>query len=213
MSRLSTAVQAGEQRRRPRPQPPARLGGSPRGISINIGTPPVWGPGLPTWKRGTLSSERFRTWTRSCAHRLPRRICGGVGGAFPPLGQELSPEPPARRCELSLRAGYSGVCGVMAQTGIIISSGYRRGRGGPERRDQRPRRSRSPCAGPKSCAFSPRLPCSCYPLGLRIAGGLRSPMAPTWALGQNFVQPLVSRLKMGTPNMTQEPVQTKGQSL
>lgn len=74
------------------------------------------GPGLPTWKRGTLSSERFGTWTRSCAHRLPRRICGGVGGAFPPLGQELSPEPPARRCELSLRAGYSGVCGVMAQT-------------------------------------------------------------------------------------------------
>lgn len=173
----------------------------------------MWGPGLSTWKRGTLSSERFRTWTRSCAHRLPRRICGGVGGAFPPLGQELSPEPPARRCELSLRAGYSGVCGVMAQTGIIISSGYRRGRGGPERRDQRPRRSRSPCSGPKSCAFSPRLPCSCYPLGLRIAGGLRSPMAPTWALGQNFVQPLVSRLKMGTPNMTQEPVQTKGQSI
>lgn len=102
----------------------------------------------------------------SCAHRLPRRTCGGVGGAFPPLGQESCLLSPQRGDgELSLRARWSGVCGGMAQTGIIIASGYRWGRGGPERRARRPKENREPMFWPQILCILIPLPCFYYPRG------------------------------------------------
>ena len=165
-SLLSTAAQAGE--RRPRPQLPAGPGGSPRDISINFGTP-LRGPGLPTWKRGTLSADRFRTglWElRPPAHPQDlRRGRRGRRGLPAPGSRELSPESPARRCELSLRARCSGVSGVRAQTGIIIASGYRWGRGGPERRARRPKETREPMFWPQILCILIPLPYFYYPRG------------------------------------------------
>lgn len=71
----------------------------------------------------------------------------------------------------------------MAQTGIIISSGYRWGRGGLERRDQRPKENPEPVFWPQILCILTPTALLLLPLGLRIADGPRSPMAPPWALG------------------------------
>lgn len=120
----------------------------------------------------------------SCAHRLPRRTCGGVGGAFPPLGQEsclLSPQRGDANC-LCVPAGLGSAGGwprqVLLSPPVTDGEGEARsgGLGGP-------RRTGSRCSGPKSCAFSSHCPASTTHVGLRIVDGLRSPTAPTWALG------------------------------
>ena len=172
-SRPSVLAPAGE-RRLPRPERPTGPGGVSAWSLHQSRDTPVQGPLPSKFEAKNLSSRRFRSRALGAASpalrppALPQGRRPGYPGFPDPSVQRargahlLPPEPPARRCEQSLRVGCSAVCRVMAQTGIITSS-YKRGRGGPEMRAQGHEENPEPAFWPQSLSILTPLPYFCYP--------------------------------------------------
>lgn len=86
----------------------------------------------------------------------------------------FSPEAPSKegRHEQSLHAGCAAVCKVMSQTGIITSS-YKRGRGGPDRKARGRKEHLEPLFWPEVLRILTAPPRFCYHVGLRVSGVVR----------------------------------------